>query len=164
MHFRESEALYLVSILLDWARLGRPLTIGAARSCWTQSVESPSSTPSPGSQKPTHGTVRISFRVLQCAHYFKPCQTLLTCLNLTIKLVHLVPILRRRRADPVHWMAAEDNMTTEWRQWTMSSGDKTISPSGAFNQIFLNSQMSLHDIEDIILHVRIMHQIANSKS
>ena len=38
----------------------------------------------------------------------------------------------------------------------MSSGDKTISPSGAFNQIFLNSQMSLHDIEDIILHVCIM--------
>ena len=66
------------------------------------------------------------------------------------------PDIAAAAGGPVHWMAAEDNMTTEWQQWTMSSGDQTISPSGAFNQIFLNSQMSLHDIEDIILHVCIM--------
>ena len=39
MHFRESEAANLVSIL-DQAGQGRQFTIGAARSCLTQSVES----------------------------------------------------------------------------------------------------------------------------
>ena len=35
----------------------------------------------------------------------------------------------------------------------MSEGDKTLSRSGAFNQLFLDRQMSLADIEDIVLHV-----------
>ena len=37
----------------------------------------------------------------------------------------------------------------------MSDRDESLSPSGAFNQIFLDSQMSLADIEDIVLHVSI---------
>ena len=38
----------------------------------------------------------------------------------------------------------------------MDREDKTLSPSGAFNQIFFQSEtMSIHDIdiEDIVLHV-----------
>lgn len=31
--------------------------------------------------------------------------------------------------------------------------EKSLSPSGAFNQIFLQSQMSLQDIEDIVINV-----------
>ena len=35
----------------------------------------------------------------------------------------------------------------------MSDENKTLTASGAFNQIFLDRQMSLADIEDIVLHV-----------